>query len=121
LSALEVLASLFAVGYVKRRILPRDTAIRDLIKNDVLRVCAELSVNGVDDDVEEWASDPVTIMVSWRRHCKCENCVRLFETNVVLRFSRTMCRRGKRTIPLSMPSPCCACFFSHWEAHWLCL
>jgi len=64
LSAVQVLASLCSVGQVRRRILPSHTTIRDSIKNNILRVCAELSVNGVDDDVEEWASEPATIMVS---------------------------------------------------------
>lgn len=63
LAACQVLASLCAVGNVKRRILPSHPAIRDLIKNDILRICAELCVNGVDDDVEEWASEPANVMV----------------------------------------------------------
>lgn len=66
LSACQVLASLTCVGYVKRRILSSHPEICDLIKNGALRICAELSVNGVDDDVEEWASEPATIMV---RYC----------------------------------------------------
>lgn len=63
LSALEVLASLCAVGFVKRHILTTNAPIHSLILGDVLRVCAELCVNGVDDDVAEWASEPATIMV----------------------------------------------------------
>lgn len=63
LAACQVLASLCTVGNIKRRILPNHPAIQDLIKNEVLRICAELCVNGVDDDVEEWASEPANIMV----------------------------------------------------------
>ena len=63
LPALQVLASLCAVGFVKRHILTTNALIQSLIAGDVLRVCAELCVNGVDDDVAEWASEAATIMV----------------------------------------------------------
>lgn len=63
LMALQVLSSLCAVGPVKRHILATNAPIQSLILGDVLRVCAELCVNGVDDDVAEWASEPATIMV----------------------------------------------------------
>lgn len=63
LPALQVLASLCAVGFVKRHILTTNAPMQSLILGDVLRVCAELCVNGVDDDIAEWASEPATIMV----------------------------------------------------------
>ena len=59
--ALQVLASLCEVA--KRRILATPT-LKQLFLNDVLRLCAEYCVTGVDDDVEDWASEPATIMVS---------------------------------------------------------
>jgi hypothetical protein len=63
LASCQVLASLCVVGAVKRRILPSQPAIRDLIQNNVLRICAEIIVTGVDDDVQEWALEPANIMV----------------------------------------------------------
>ena len=63
LASCQVLASLCAIGTVKRRILPSQPALRDLIQNNVLRICSEFIVNGVDDDVPEWASEPANIMV----------------------------------------------------------
>jgi hypothetical protein len=66
LSAMQVMASLCDVVFVKRHILATNAPIQNLILGNVLRVCAQLSVNGVaddDDDAKEWASEPATIMV----------------------------------------------------------
>ena len=61
LSALQVLASFISVGDVKRRIFLANRKIPNSISAAVLPVCAQLMAD-VDDDVEEWAAEPATLV-----------------------------------------------------------
>lgn len=61
LSALQVLASFVSVGDVKRRMFMVNRKIPSTISASVLPVCAQLMAD-VDDDVEEWAAEPATLV-----------------------------------------------------------
>eukprot|EP00562_Extubocellulus_spinifer_P029985 CAMPEP_0178718960 /NCGR_PEP_ID=MMETSP0699-20121125/22844_1 /TAXON_ID=265572 /ORGANISM="Extubocellulus spinifer, Strain CCMP396" /LENGTH=366 /DNA_ID=CAMNT_0020369113 /DNA_START=41 /DNA_END=1139 /DNA_ORIENTATION=- len=80
LSSLEVLASLVDVADVRKKIvltskLAATTGSADLLRlmllgpsatspsdqNGVVRCCAELTINGVDDDVDSWRVDPPSL------------------------------------------------------------
>ena len=60
LASLQVLASLVSVGDVKRRILPANVA--SSIATTALPICAQLIAEGVDDDIEEWAVEPASLV-----------------------------------------------------------
>ena len=60
LSSLQVLASLVSVGDVKRRVLPATMA--SLIASTALPLCAQLMAEGIDDDFQEWALEPATLV-----------------------------------------------------------
>jgi hypothetical protein len=60
LAALEVLTSLLSVGDVKRRVLP--PALASTISNAALPICAQLLVEGTDDNVQDWATEPATLV-----------------------------------------------------------
>jgi hypothetical protein len=60
LSALQTLASFVSVGDVKRRVVNRDVA--SSIATTALPVCAQLMADAIDDDVEDWASEPATLV-----------------------------------------------------------
>ena len=64
LAALEVLSSLCAVRDVQRKILNANagSAIRSTLLNGVIAMCAQLCVDGVDEDVEEWALEAATLL-----------------------------------------------------------
>ena len=72
LAALEVLSSLCAVGDVKRKILAVDPVLcQTLVQGNpqqqnqplgVIALAAQLMTTGVDDDVEEWASEPASLL-----------------------------------------------------------
>jgi hypothetical protein len=60
LSALQTLASFISVGDVKRRVVNRDVA--SSIASTALPVCVQLMADAIDDDVEEWALEPATLV-----------------------------------------------------------
>ena len=71
LAALEVLSSLCAVGDVKRKILAVDPALcQTLVQGKypqqnqlgVIALTAQFMTSGVDDDVEDWASEPASLL-----------------------------------------------------------
>jgi ribosomal protein S7 len=123
LSAMQVLASLCAVEFVKRHILTTSAPIRNLILDNVLRVCAQLIVNGVDDDdAEEWASEPATIMVrriiimvvDLQRIQVFYPMPTLLRCILLRLLYRTMCQRGKATTLPRMRKNFWVPSFSHW-------
>eukprot|EP00957_Ditylum_brightwellii_P129391 9870673-Ditylum_brightwellii.AAC.1 len=72
LSALEVLAAVCDIDDVKRTLLSGSSSAEPLLRillngegvsnssgdgSGVLRICAEIIVNGVDDDINEWSAD----------------------------------------------------------------
>jgi len=60
LSALETLTSFLSVGNVKRNLITRDLA--NSIAAKAIPVCAQLMANGVNEHVDEWASEPATLV-----------------------------------------------------------
>lgn len=70
LAALEVLSSLCSVGDVKRKILAVDPVLCQRIlagipeqrQEGVIAITANWMEQGVDDDVEAWASEPATLL-----------------------------------------------------------
>jgi hypothetical protein len=62
LSALQVLASLISVSDVKRRILVTYSDVAATLIGQTIPLCAHLIVTGVDDDCQDWAADPATLL-----------------------------------------------------------
>ena len=71
LAALEVLSSLCAVGDVKRKILGVDPALCQTLvqgknpqqnQSGVIALTAQLMTTGVDDDADDWASEPASLL-----------------------------------------------------------
>jgi hypothetical protein len=60
LAAMEVLTTILSVGDVKRRVLP--PALASTIATAALPVCAQLLVEGTDDNVQDWATEPATLV-----------------------------------------------------------
>eukprot|EP00339_Tiarina_fusa_P012853 CAMPEP_0117080916 /NCGR_PEP_ID=MMETSP0472-20121206/57068_1 /TAXON_ID=693140 ORGANISM="Tiarina fusus, Strain LIS" /NCGR_SAMPLE_ID=MMETSP0472 /ASSEMBLY_ACC=CAM_ASM_000603 /LENGTH=734 /DNA_ID=CAMNT_0004808707 /DNA_START=36 /DNA_END=2237 /DNA_ORIENTATION=- len=60
LAALEVLTTILSVGDVKRRVIP--AALASMIATAALPVCAQLLVEGTDDNVQDWATEPATLV-----------------------------------------------------------
>lgn len=60
LSALETLTSFLSVRSVKRKLITRDIA--NYIAAKAIPVCAQLMANGVNEHVDEWASEPATLV-----------------------------------------------------------
>ncbi|CAJ1951966.1 unnamed protein product [Cylindrotheca closterium] len=60
LSALETLTSFLSVGSVKRNLITRNLA--DSIAAKTVPVCAQLMANGVNENFDEWASEPATLV-----------------------------------------------------------
>lgn len=60
LSSLQTLSSFVSVGDVKRRVLNSDIA--SSISTMALPVCAQLMADSIDDDFEDWALEPATLV-----------------------------------------------------------
>ena len=63
LAGFQVLASLLSVSNSKQTVL--SGIVADVIgPNGVFPVCLGLCVNGIDDDVQSWAEEPASLVVS---------------------------------------------------------
>ena len=60
LAALEVLSSLLSVGDVRRRVLPPTVA--SAVATAAIPICAQLLVEGVDEDIQDWVAEPATLV-----------------------------------------------------------
>ena len=120
LSSLEVLASLVDVADVRKKIvltskLAATTGGGDLLRlmllgpsatspsdqNGVVRCCAELIINGVDDDVDSWRVDPPSLQsdaaTSWE-----EDDAAIYAESLLESFLRNL-GGGTATLPVVLP------------------
>ena len=62
LAALQVLASLASVGDLRRRVFVAHRDLASTIIGQVVPLCAHLVVSGIEDDIEDWASEPAALL-----------------------------------------------------------